>query len=56
MQRIGSAFLVFLVASLPAAAEEITLKDGTKIVGHMNSLAGDKIEVMEKCRSSVPTS
>jgi hypothetical protein len=46
MKRIGSAFVVLLAASLPAAAEEIALKDGTKIVGHMNSLAGDKIEVV----------
>jgi hypothetical protein len=46
MKRIGSAFVVLLAASLPAAAEEIALKDGTKIVGHMNSLTGDKIEVV----------
>ena len=46
MARILSALLVLFVASLPAAAEEIALKDGTKIVGHMNSLIGDKIEVV----------
>jgi hypothetical protein len=46
MKRIGSALAVLLAASLPAAAEEISLKDGTKIVGHMNSLTGDKIEVV----------
>ena len=46
MKRIGSALVVLLAASLPAAAEEISLKDGTKIVGHMNSLTGDKIEVV----------
>jgi hypothetical protein len=46
MARILSAFLVLSVASLPVAAEEIALKDGTKIVGHMNSLTGDKIEVV----------
>jgi hypothetical protein len=46
MKRIGSVFVVLLAASLPAAAEEIALKDGTKIVGHMNSLTGDKIEVV----------
>jgi hypothetical protein len=34
-----------LAASLPAAAEEILLKDGTKIVGHMSALQADKIEV-----------
>jgi hypothetical protein len=38
-------FLVFLAASLPAAAEEILMKDGTKIVGHMAALQPDKIEV-----------
>jgi hypothetical protein len=46
MQR--RSLLVFcLAASLPAvaAAEEISLKDGTKIIGHMTSLTGDKIEV-----------
>lgn len=37
--------VLFLTASLPAAAEEIQLKDGTKIVGHMTSLQGDRIEV-----------
>ena len=36
--------LLFL-AGLPAAAEEILMKDGTKIVGHMTSLQPDKIEV-----------
>ena len=37
--------LLFLAASLPSAAEEIQLKDGTKIVGHMTSMQGDRIEV-----------
>jgi hypothetical protein len=46
MARILSTLLVLSVASLPAAAEEIALKDGTKIVGHLNSLNGDKIEVV----------
>ena len=32
-------------AAMPACAEEIALKDGTKIVGHMTSLQADKIEV-----------
>jgi hypothetical protein len=36
---------VLLPAILPTAAEEISLKDGTKIVGHMTSLRGDMIEV-----------
>jgi hypothetical protein len=39
------AFSLFLAMSLPAAAEEILLKDGTKIVGHMSALQADKIEV-----------
>jgi hypothetical protein len=34
-----------LATSLPAAAEEILLKDGTKIVGHMSAIQADKIEV-----------
>jgi hypothetical protein len=38
-------YLLFLAASLPATAEEIQLKDGTKIVGHITSLQGDRIEV-----------
>ena len=38
-------FLLFLAAGLPAAAEEILMKDGTKIIGHMTVLQGDKIEV-----------
>ena len=38
-------FSLFLAISLPTAAEEILLKDGTKIVGHMSALQADKIEV-----------
>jgi hypothetical protein len=38
-------FSLFMAMSLPAAAEEILLKDGTKIVGHMSALQADKIEV-----------
>lgn len=46
MHRIASTLLVFLVvAVLPAVAEEISLKDGTKIIGHMSAITGDKIEV-----------
>jgi len=37
------AFL--LASSLAAAAEELVLKDGTKIVGKMTAINGDKIEV-----------
>ena len=45
MRRILSTLLLFLVAVLSATAEEIVLKDGTKIVGHMTGVTGDKIEV-----------
>src|SRR5882762_11469816 len=38
-------FSLFLAMSLPTAAEEILLKDGSKIVGHMSALQADKIEV-----------
>jgi len=38
-------FSLLLAMSLPAAAEEMLLKDGTKIVGHLSGLQGDKIEV-----------
>jgi hypothetical protein len=44
MRHILSAPLLFLVVALPAAAEEIVLKDGTKIVGRMTAVTGDKIE------------
>jgi hypothetical protein len=39
------AFSLSMAASVPAAAEEILMKDGTKIIGHMTSLQPDKIEV-----------
>jgi hypothetical protein len=39
------AISLCLAASVPAAAEEILMKDGTKIVGHMTALKSDKIEV-----------
>src|SRR5260370_18468626 len=45
MRRTLSPLALFLVAALPAAAEEIVLKDGTKIVGHMTGVTNDKIEV-----------
>jgi hypothetical protein len=42
----NAAFLLLVVtAALPAAAEEISLRDGTKIVGHMTAVTPDKIEV-----------
>jgi hypothetical protein len=45
MQRMGSVLLLFFAVSVPAIAEEISMKDGTKIVGHMTVLTADKIEV-----------
>lgn len=44
MRTIGLV-LGLLAISLPAIAEEISLKDGTKIVGHMTSVTPEKIEV-----------
>ncbi|HTA57420.1 MAG TPA: PsbP-related protein [Candidatus Baltobacteraceae bacterium] len=45
MFRSFTICLLFLTAALPAIAEEIVLKDGTKIVGHMTGITSDKIEV-----------
>ena len=45
MRRMTTILAVLLTASLPAVAEEIVLKDGTKIVGHMTGVTLDKIEV-----------
>jgi len=45
MVRPFTICLLFLTAALPALAEEIVLKDGTKIVGHMTGITSDKIEV-----------
>jgi hypothetical protein len=45
MLRPFKICLLFLTAALPALAEEIVLKDGTKIVGHMTGITSDKIEV-----------
>ena len=45
MRRVFSITLLFLLAGLPAAAEEIAMKDGSKVVGHMTSVTPDKIEV-----------
>jgi hypothetical protein len=45
MKSTISILLLFVAANLPAAAEEIALKDGTKIVGHMTAVTADKIEV-----------
>ncbi|HET7106070.1 MAG TPA: hypothetical protein VFI38_04615 [Candidatus Acidoferrum sp.] len=45
MLRSLAICLLFSAAALPALAEEIVLKDGTKIVGHMTGITSDKIEV-----------
>jgi len=49
VQRGASIFLLVfaagLVTSLQVVAEEISLKDGTKIVGHMTAVTADKVEV-----------
>lgn len=45
MRRVFPITLLFLLAGLPAAAEEIAMKDGTKIVGHMSAVSNDKVEV-----------
>ena len=45
VQRFLSVLTLCLAVTLPAIAEEITLKDGTKIVGHMTAVSADKIEV-----------
>ena len=45
MQRALLTVSVLVVAAMSAAAEEIALKDGTKIVGRMSALSADKIEV-----------
>lgn len=45
MQRFITVLSLCLAVSMPAIAEEISLKDGTKIVGHMTAVSTDKIEV-----------
>jgi hypothetical protein len=45
MRRVFSILLVFFAASLAAVAEEIAMKDGTKIVGRMTAVTPDKVEV-----------
>ena len=45
MRRVFPISLLLLTASLPAAAEEIAMKDGSKVVGHMTAVTPDKIEV-----------
>jgi hypothetical protein len=45
MRRVMFATSLLVAAVLPAAAEEISMKDGTKIIGHMTALSADRIEV-----------
>ena len=45
MRTICALVLVFLVSGFSAMAEEVSLKDGTKIVGHMTAVTPDKVEV-----------
>jgi hypothetical protein len=45
MLRPFTIWLLILTAALPALTEEIVLKDGTKIVGHMTGITSEKIEV-----------
>jgi hypothetical protein len=45
-RKIAAGLLGFFVFGTTAAfAEEISLKDGTKLIGHMTAIDGDKIEV-----------
>jgi hypothetical protein len=45
MRPVFGFLCLSLAVSLPAFAEEISLKDGTKIVGHMTAVSSDKVEV-----------
>jgi hypothetical protein len=45
MRRVSAILGLSLAVALPAFAEEISLKDGTKIVGHMSAVTPDKVEV-----------
>jgi hypothetical protein len=45
MRRVVFATSLLVAAAMPAAAEEISMKDGTKIVGRMTSLSTERIEV-----------
>jgi hypothetical protein len=45
MYRFLLALSLLVAVASSAAAEEIVLKDGTKIVGRMTTISGDKIEV-----------
>jgi hypothetical protein len=45
VRAISVLVLTLLLSSFSAMAEEVALKDGTKIVGHMTAVTADKIEV-----------
>jgi hypothetical protein len=45
MRPVFGFLCLSLTVSLPVFAEEISLKDGTKIVGHMTAVSSDKVEV-----------
>jgi hypothetical protein len=45
MRRVSAILGLSLAVALPSFAEEISLKDGTKIVGHMSAVTPDKVEV-----------
>ena len=45
MRRVVMLFLALFFAGPFAVAEEFVLKDGTKIVGHMTAVKGEKIEI-----------
>jgi hypothetical protein len=44
-RAIAASFLALSFFCVRAAAEEISLKDGTKIVGHLVAVTADKLEV-----------
>jgi TonB family protein len=45
MRRVIFLFICLVMTVVPALAEEFVLKDGTKIVGHMTAIKGEKIEI-----------
>lgn len=45
MRIVPGLVAVLLLGSVSAMAEEISLKDGTKIIGHMTAVTPEKIEV-----------
>jgi len=45
MRSLAFTITFCLAFALPAAAEEISLKDGTKIVGRMTAIGAEKIDV-----------